>query len=170
MKDLRIIELIIKELKNNCKYILKFQKYDGISIECYVAEQDNIDLGIKEVKNICKKLKLNPIDIECNKEKTNLFLLQFPELLPKYTDKELQLLYEDNYKRLISDLKSNDINNKVDLNLIIKNKNIFIKQAMISFYNINTNRYKGTLQGFLNNKELWDKAEVYFNDYIKCYL
>ena len=49
---LRMLDLIQKELKNKCKKIIKFQKYDGISLECYVAEDTNIDDGISEIMNV----------------------------------------------------------------------------------------------------------------------
>ena len=90
---LRMLDLIQKELKNKCKKIIKFQKYDGISLECYVAEDTNIDDGISEIKKVCKSLKLNPINIEINKDKNNLFLLQFPEFVHEYTTEELEALY-----------------------------------------------------------------------------
>lgn len=166
-EKLRMLDLIQKELKNKCKKIIKFQKYDGISLECYVAQDTNIDDGISEIKKVCKSLKLNPINIEINKDKNNLFLLQFPEFVPEYTTKELEALYKDSYDRLIKDLKNNDVEHKVTKDLIIRNKSVFIKQAIISFYNSNTNKYKGTLKTYLQDEDIWKKAETFFDNYIE---
>ena len=164
--NLRNIDLILKAFKKECKTIIKVQKYDAISMECSMTVNSDINDGITEAKEIIKSLNLKNISIEENKDKNNVFLIQFPELIPEFTTKEIEALYDSTYERLYNDLLSNDINHKVTKDLIIKNKGVFIKQAIISFYNSNVNKYQRSLDNMLKDKDIWEKAETLFLTFI----
>lgn len=170
-EKLNNIEAIIKAFKKEKTSVMKYRKIDGITMECATQVSESADTGIKDITDLCKKYKLHPISAEKNKEKSNVFALQFPEMLPEYTDKELEKMYNNSFKWLLDGVMSSDTKHKVTTEVIMQYKAIFVKQAVTIHFNSNTNLYKEKIENYLNNKEYTAVVEKLFirfaNEYVK---
>lgn len=167
MSDLSNIDLIIKELNKKVEKVIRIRKIDGITVECSVKSGSKSDTGIKEINKICKELKLLPISTEKNKDKENIFALQFPELVPEYSETEIEDMYKLNFKWLLDNINSNDAT--ITKHLIEENKEIFLKQSITMYYRSNVNQYKERLDDYLNNYDYRNKIEKLFNRYLDEY-
>ena len=136
------MEAIIKEVKKLCKVVIKMQKLDGITIECYVPKDVDINKGTTEIKNICRDLKLLPINIEKSEEKSNAFALQFPELDVIYNKSTNKKMVLDAYKWLLDTMIRNSTQKAITKQLLFTYKDTVIKRAMDIYYRANVNRYK----------------------------
>lgn len=167
MSGLSNIDLIIKELNKKVEKVIRIRKIDGITVECSVKSGSKSDTGIKEINKICKELKLLPISTEKNKDKENIFALQFPELVPEYSETEIEDMYKLNFKWLLDNINSNDTT--ITKHLIEENREIFLKQSITMYYRSNVNQYKERLDDYLNNYDYRNKIEKLFNRYLDEY-
>lgn len=166
----RNIDMIIKALKEKSTTILKFTKLDGITIECVLDTNKKASEGIKEITTICKQLKISPISTEENPDKSNVFALQFPELVPEYTDKEIEKMYKSNFKWLLDGVMKSDTKHKVTLELLINYRDLFLKQAITTYCNSNINLYKDNIANYLNNSEYRSKINKIYLLYVQEYI
>ena len=92
-------------------------------------------------------------------------------MLPEYTDKELEKMYNNSFKWLLDGVMSSDTKHKVTTEVIMQYKAIFVKQAVTIHFNSNTNLYKEKIENYLNNKEYTAVVEKLFirfaNEYVK---
>lgn len=167
MSNLSNVDMIIKELNKKVEKIVRMRKLDGLTIECSVQASSKSDIGIKEINKLCKELKLMPISTEKNKDKDNVFALQFPELVPQYSEEEVESMYKDNFKWLLDNINSNDTT--ITKQLIEDNKELFLKQAITMYYRSNVNQYKEKLDDYLNNYDYRNKIGRLFDRYIDEY-
>lgn len=165
--DLRNMELIIKAIKSKSKSFKEIIKYDGITIEfACKAELDRAECEC-EIKNICGELNLKNYVIEDSKEFINKFILQFPDMVPVYTDDEIDNMYIANFKWLLDD----SLRNKPDLTkqYIIDHTPNFVKLAVTTYYRSNVNQYKEKLEDYLNNTKYRQRLNMLFITYLDEY-
>lgn len=167
MEDLLNIDLIIKALDKKVEKIVRMRKLDGITIECSVKANTKVDTGIKEANKLCKELKLLPIATEPNQAVSNIFALQFPELVPQYTEEDIERMYKDNFKWLLDNIHSNDTT--ITKQLIEDNKELLLKHAITIYYRSNVNQYKESIDDYLNKYEYRNKIGKLFDRYIDEY-
>lgn len=154
----------IKEKTENYKEILKF---DGITIEFTCKDDYSIEDGEKEVKGIAKELKLKNYITERSKLDAGKFILQFPDMTPKYTEAEIKKLYKANFKWLLDD----SLRNKPDLTkpFILEHTDNYVKLAVTTYYRSNVNQYKDKLEDYLNDMEYRQRLNALFRDYLDEY-
>ena len=167
--SIKNIEGIIKEIKKKTKSLKSLTKLDGITIECTIFKNSNIDAIIEEIKEICSNIIKEPISTELNDVQSDTFIIQFPELEPEYTDKEIEKMYKDNFKWLLDNFLQQDIDNNFDKNKLATDKNIFVKQAILYYYRSNTNQYKEKVENFLNNLNYRNKIDSLYLQFLNDY-
>lgn len=163
------IEEIIAYLLPLCKSVIKMEKYDGISIECYVPEKVKVSKGMKEITKICTDTELANNSMEENKEKANVFLLQFPNLNPKYSEEQIKDMYFKTFDLLLSNARSNK-EIVVTKELLLKFKNVITKNAIEIFCKSNLNLYKENINNYINNPDYRYTIDMYFEEFVDGYL
>lgn len=161
------VDDIRKYLKSNCKKVIRIKKYDGITLECAVESKTSAKEGIKEVNEICKQLKLLPISTEVNKEKPNIFLLQFPELVFEPDEETLQKLYKELFEWQLDLMHEN--NTSVSRQIVEDNSSVIIKQCIAMYYRAHCNQYKVRLDDLVKNYDYYLKIEHLFKVYLDEY-
>lgn len=161
------VENIIKNIENNFKCFSSIVKYDGITIEFTL--NDNVDKKIakKQVDEVCKKIKIVSYSIENNKQNDQKFSLQFPELVPEYTEEQIKNMYIANFKWLLDDATRNK--KDITKEFILINKDKFTRMAIKTYVRSNVNRYKEKEENYLNNIEYRNKLNLLFTDYLDEY-
>lgn len=167
--NLKNVDNIIKALKQDIKKIVKLTKFDGITIECSVQEDKKVDDGIKEINKLCEKLELRPIATEKSKEKNNVFIVQFPELIPEYTEAQIKKMYNLSFKWLLDNLIRNDKEHKVTPELLIKYKSLVVRKAIQIYCRSNINQYKEKLEDYLQDKKYVEKIDVLYYQFLETY-
>lgn len=167
--EVRNMEGIIELLKPHSKQVNKFRKFDGITIECTVLNAADRDNGIKEIKAICKKLKLAPVSVEKKASSEVAFGVQFPELTPIYTEEEIRKMYEANYKFLFDNLKSAD-KTKFTRAILLDNMTRLVRNSIMTYCKSNINLYKDKPENYYNNVEYRAKLNSWFVEYLEKYL
>lgn len=162
------IDMILKAISPKLKKVSSCVKFDGITIEFTTKEGIDYTDAIEEVKKVCKSLGLKNPDFEHNEEEIEKFILQFPDLVPYYTDKEIDKLYTDAFKWLLDDTFDNEPT--VTKQDVLNNKDNYVRQAITIFYRFNVNKYRESLADYLNNKEYRDKWTKRFVEYLDEYL
>lgn len=165
-KDLLTIEDIMVALKKKAKYIANIEKVDGITMECSLAESKKAEDRLDEVKELCKELKNTPVAIELNEAKENVFLVQFPEMIPEYTDEQIEKMFIDTFKWLIDNFLTNSKNINFTKEQFALEKNMFVKHAIIIYYRSNVNQYKQKPEDYLNNLDFRNKIDNIYLDYL----
>lgn len=165
--DLRNMELIIKAIADIAKTIDTIIKYDGITAEITNIEKKTREQCKKEITDICGELKLKQFILEDSKNFANKFILQFPDMLPVYTQEEIDQLYIANFKWLLDD----SLRNKPDLTkqFIIDHTPNFVKLAVTTYYRSNVNQYREKLEDYLNNTTYRQKLNILFLTYLDEY-
>lgn len=163
------IESIIDKVSKESKLTISFKKFDGITFECKTPFESNRNEAIKEMKDILDRLNLLPYIIEENKEVSNAYMIQFPELDVKYTDEEKEKIYYMIFRFLLDSVNENrkTITTK---KYIMDFKDIYIKQTIIAYVRSSVNRYKVKVEDLLNNIEYRSCLEVLFTRYVDEYL
>lgn len=161
------IDSISKKIKKEVENIKKIIKIDGITLEIEASNKKVKDKVIEDLKIKCKELKLNPINIEENNEEENKLALQFPELENIFTEEEQEKLYEDNFKWLIANLKANDPNHKVTKEVILKSRDVIIRESINIYFRSFINPYKHNISEFIDNEDYIKNLQVLFNNYVQ---
>ena len=169
-KTFNNIETIIKEIKPLCKEVIKIDKLNGITMVCYTANNTECDNGISEVNQILTDLKLQPIIVDKDKDRINAFTVQYPELKVKYTDKQIEKMYKDNFKWLIDNLVEKDIDKRVDKTLLLNCKDVYVRQAILTFIRSNINPYKTKLEDLLTDNEYRLNVERMYKQFLEEYI
>ena len=161
------VDVIIKAISPELKLVKAIVKYDGITIEFTSKDENYLD-AMEEVKVVCKKFGLKCDDMEHNEEQIEKFILQFPNLVPHYTDEEIDKMYIDAYKWLLDDTFNNEPS--VTKQDVLNNKDNYVRQAITIYYRFNVNKYRETIDDYLGNKEYREKWTVRFVEYLDEYL
>ena len=164
---------VIKLLKQEKTNILVYKAIDGITIECYLPETEKFDLKkqTKAIKTTLEKLNLPSALVEAHKEKQNVFIIQFPEMKPEYTQEETDTVILNNLTALLDNLKDNITITKSVINkqLIEKSKGLFVREAINMYYKGYTNQYKENIDDYTSNKEFMDHCMDLFDKWISNY-
>lgn len=161
------VENIIKNIENNFKCFSSIVKYDGITIEFTLNDNVDKEIAKKQVEEVCKKIKIVSYSIENNKQNDQKFSLQFPELVPEYTDEQIKNMYIANFKWLLDDATRNK--KDITKEFILINKDKFTRMAIKTYVRSNVNRYKEKEENYLNNIEYRNKLNLLFTDYLDGY-
>ena len=161
------VENIIKNIENNFKCFSSIVKYDGITIEFTLNDNVDKEIAKKQVEEVCKKIKIVSYSIENNKQNDQKFSLQFPELVPEYTDEQIKNMYISNFKWLLDDATRNK--KDITKEFILINKDKFTRMAIKTYVRSNVNRYKEKEENYLNNIEYRNKLNLLFTDYLDEY-
>ena len=161
MEELVNVESIIDAMRPLTKQVKNFRKFDGITIECTKNDTASIDSAINEIVAICNKLKLLPNATEKRKDDPNLFAVQFTELLPKYTEEQIEAMYNDTFMFLFNNVKMKDPESATKTKLI-ENIDSFVKHAIMIYCRSNINQYKENFDTYYNNKKYRAKVNGYF--------
>lgn len=164
------MENIIEDIKRKSKYFDDILKYDGITIEFTCKSNVKREIVESDIKTYCKLNKLNKLNvytIEDNKEDTRKFILQFPDMVPTYTEDEVQKMYIANFKWLLDDT----MRNKPDITktFILDNTVKYVKLAVTTYYRSNVNQYKEKLDDYLTNTLYRQKLNMLFMTYLDEY-
>ena len=155
------IEEIINAIRPLSKQVAEFRKLDGITIECGKGPTVEVDTAINEIKALCNKLKLLPVSIEKRKDDPMLFTVQFPELVPKYTDEQIENMYKDTFNFLFSNIKMKDPT-ALTKSKLIENMSRLTKHAITTYYRSNVNQYKESVEDYYNDKKYRAKIDGIF--------
>lgn len=161
MEDLVNIESIIDAIRPLSKQVKSFRKFDGITMECAKNETVTIDNAINEITALCTKLKVIPVATEKRKDDPNLFAVQFPELMPKYTDEQVEAMYKDTFMFLFNNVKMKDPESATKSKLI-ENIDSFVKHAIMTYCRSNINQYKESFDTYYTNKKYRAKVNGIF--------
>ena len=161
------MENIIADIKSKSKYFENILKYDGITIEFTCKDTIKRDNVENDIKTYCKLNKLNIYTIENNKDDRRKFILQFPDMVPSYTEEEIQKMYIANFKWLLDDT----MRNKPDITktFILDNTVKYVKLAVTTYYRSNVNQYKEKLDDYLTNTLYRQKLNMLFMTYLDEY-
>ena len=164
------IEKIQKQIQEET-FIKETTLYDGISFECTIPEGKTFKQCKTELNKKCKELKLLPISTEQNKDNEKLFILQFPELVPYYTEEQIYLMrYRNLDYQIDTSIKSSaQIGVKVTKQMLIDSIGIFVNECIRTFYNWNMNKYKVTLEELLKDLQLRQDTEKVFYEVLTKY-
>lgn len=166
--ELHNTETIAKLLSEKAKVVNKIIKLDGITIECTVASSDLVNKGLLEMNRLCKKYNLLPISTEQNKDKQNIFIVQFPDLNVQYTDEEKHKLYyyilNNNITNFIANCKN--LNKPISIQDVIYSKGSFIRQAIRLYSRTSTNIYRTNLQSLLSDSEYIHYVSQIFDEVV----
>lgn len=168
-EKLRNIDIILTTLQNKLTKISSSRKYDGITIECTLKSRSKYDTAKEEINTVCKELKLLPIQMEQNEENPKIFILQFPELNVEYTEEEITTMYISNFKWLLDDIMSKKAEVMPDKDLLIRSKDIYVRQAISIYCRCNINPYKDNINNYLNNLEYRTKIDNMYLEYLDKY-
>lgn len=162
------IEDIAKTLKKKAKYISLIEKVDGITLECSLSSTKKAQDKIDEIKDLCREIKNTQVALEVNDDNPNTFLVQFPEMIPEYTDEQIEKMFNDTFQWLVGNFLSNNTT-KFTKDQFALEKNMFVKHAIIIYYRSNVNQYKEKPEDYLNNKEFRDKIDNIYLNYISSF-
>lgn len=162
------IDTILLEIQNLAKKVIKFDKMDGITIVCYVPDGESCKEGIKEIKTICKKLSLKPIAIEENKEMTNVFILQLPELNPIYSDEELTSIFKYDFQWIFDNIRNNT-DETIKKDIALRDKDVFVRQAIRRYTRSNINPYREKYEDYINNYDFRNKVNKLYEIFVDEY-
>lgn len=161
-------ENIIKVLKKENTNVIKYNKYDGITIECYTPSDIDCKDDMIKIANTLSKNNIQ-FSMERNDNNKNIFIVQFPELEPEYTEKQMEKMYKDIFKWLLDNVYENDMMKKVTKELILQYKDIYVKQAITMYYKSNYNQYRVKQMDLLNDNDYKIKVSDYFKTYVEEY-
>lgn len=167
--EFKNIDEIIQELKNSSKLVNNFKKLNGITFECSVNNSMCREDAINEVQDLSKLMGILPVSIDANQDDDKLFGVQYPELVPIYTDVISHSMYNDNFKFLFDNLKMKDPS-KVTKIILIENIDNLTKHAINIYCRSNINPYKEKVEDYLNNKQYRLKINGWYLEYIDEYL
>ena len=163
------IESIIEAVLPMSKQVKDVRKFDGISMECTKLSTASLENAINEIKAICNKLKLLPVATEKRKDDAELFLVQFPELLPKYSDEEVAKMYTDTFIFLFNNIKMKDPSAATKSKLI-EGMESLVKHAIKTYCRSNINQYKESFEDYYNDKKYRTKINVIFLDSVDTFI
>lgn len=163
------IEGIIDKLKESAKLTIKFKKFNGISFEGKLPIDGNREEAIKEMENLLSKFELKPYQIGENKEVSNAYMVQFPELDVIYSNEEKIKIYKLLFKFSLDNINENrkEVTPK---HYILDYINLYVKMAIQGFYRSCINPYKINEDDLLNDLEYRNHLETLFISYVDEYL
>lgn len=161
------VENIIKELKKKVTLCSEITKFDGITMLFKTKVNKTRDDAKLEVQEICKTLKLFPISIDDIEQDDLRFLVQLPDLVPNYSEEEIDKMFIYNFKWLLDD----STRNKPDItrNFIFNNRETYVRLATTTYYRSNVNRYREKVEDYLGNEEFKKAKTDLFVKYLDEY-
>lgn len=167
--ELTNIDLIVKKLKSEIKDLKSTIKLDGITIECETKAKPDMKLIYDNIRKFCTDNNLNPISFETNKDRVNTFIVQFPEYENKFTEEEKDKLYKDNFKFLIDSLYRNDPNKTVTKEVVIKSRDLVIRQCLSIFFRAYANQYKEFVTNWYQDEDLMRRLKDLYREFLVEY-
>lgn len=166
------VNSIMDKLRNKTTNVKTFKVFDGITIQCVMNEQtteEQLKTEMKNIQSICKTLKLPSSVTDKNKFCDYIFLLQFPDLEPTYTDEELERMYKTNLIWMLDTSFHNDINNIMSVNTFKNNVEMLVTDLLRQHYESCVNKYKHTLKEIIQDKEQREKITKWVNEVLSNY-
>ena len=168
-EELTNIDLITKKILSEMKSIKSAVKLDGITIECEIKPKSDMKVVYDDIRDLCSRLKLNPISLELNKTRDNTFIIQFPDYENKFSEEEKYKLYKDYFKFLVDSLYRNDHDKKVTREVVEKSRDLAIEQSLNIYFRSYANQYKETLQDISNDPKLKYKMQTLYQEFLNEY-
>ena len=79
-------------------------------------------------------------------------------------------MYKDNFKWLIDNLVEKDIDKRVDKTLLLNCKDVYVRQAILTFIRSNINPYKTKLEDLLTDNEYRLNVERMYKQFLEEYI
>ena len=169
ISKLKNVEAVINKLKEYELAVSNYKKYDGITFECETTAPDIRNATSKIVQQKCVELGLAPVSIELRKDSDVLFGVQFPEMIPEYSNEEITKMYKDTFYFLFDNMKSTDPSS-VTKPILIENMSRLTKHAITTYCRSNINQYKENAETYLNNSAYRAKIDGIFLESVDSYL
>lgn len=167
--DFENVEMIIDTLQIKSTQVNKFRKFDGITIECEIMEPVNIQNAINEVKAICTEIKAIPFSVEIRKDTVNMFAVQFPELMPHYSNEIITSMYKDDFTFLLNNIKMKDPS-LINKPYLIEQMDSIVKHAMKIVCRSTINQYKDSFDNYYNNVKYRARINGIYLEFLEEYL
>lgn len=162
------IESIIKDLEGKSKYVKAMRKFDGITIEC-TTDANVRENAMNEMQALSVKFGIVPVSVEPRKDSEDLFGVQYPELVPKYTEDEIKKMYYDNFEFLFNNIKMKDPKS-ITREILISNMDKLTVHSIKTYCRSNINQYKESVADYINNTKYRAKINGWYLEYIDIYL
>jgi len=166
------VNSIMDKLRKETTNVNSFKIFDGITIQCVMKDtttEQELRAEMKNIQTVCKTLKLPSSVTDKNKYCDNIFLLQFPDLEPAYTDKELEKMYKTSLIDRLDTSFHNDISNTMTINTFKNNVEMLVTDLLRQHYETCVNKYKHTLKEILQDKEQRTKVIQWVNEVLSEY-
>lgn len=159
---------IIQLLQEQKTDIQEYKALDGITIECKLPEQHKFDLNSfkQYIKEVLYKLNLPSALVEQNKEMQNVFIIQFPDMIPEYTDEEVEQVIKDNLSMLVQLITSNSMGHVPDKDTLRNHKGMLVRDAVTMYFKGYANQYKQTEEDYIGNLQEFEKYNKIFDKWL----
>ena len=168
MEDVRTnIETIKKQIESET-FIEEMRIVDGISIECKIPDKKTYKQCQNELNKKCKSWNLLPVSYEQNEGDKKYFLIQFPELVPYYTEEQKYNMFYSSADYFITtnielSKRSGVI---VTKKMLLDSVEKYVYEIVKLYYNSNVNKYKVTLNDLENDLNLRNCIKPIINEVI----
>lgn len=169
MKYLNVDEML-KDFTDKTKLIKSVRKYSGISIGCSYDKRANKDNVIKEIKKICKSMKLPSNSVSTSVLDEYELILEFPDFIPEYIEEQQVAMYESNVIWLLDNAFKNDLQHKLTKDILVNGAKVYAKHIGTMYYRSNINKYKISFEEFYTAELEARLCEIYLkvlDEYLK---
>ena len=146
--------------------------YDGISIEVAIPPKKTFKQCKASIDRFCKNNNLIPVAYEERDDHKECFLVQFPELIPYYTEEQLYNMFYKSLDYLVSTnielSKRNGV--IVTRKMLLESIEKYVYEVIKMYYNWNVNKYRVTLDQLENNVNLRSRIKEVFQEVILKYV
>ena len=163
------IESIIMALNSQTKYVVEFRKLDGITIECKAMSAKLRENAMNEMQALSRKIGIIQVATEPRADSDVLFGVQYPELVPVYTEDEMKSMYTDNFKFLLDNIKMKDPKS-LTKTVLIENMDRLTKHSITTYCRSNINQYKESVDDYIKSTKYRSKINGWYLEYIDIYL
>lgn len=170
------IDEIYKEFAEKLQKSSIARKIDGITLECELkSKRTKFETAKTEIETLCEEYQLLPIEVEQNTENTQLFILQFPDLNPVYTEEEKEMMYNSTFKWLLDNaidktkMNISGLPTKITKQLLKDSSGSYIKLSINIFYNSGVNKYKQSEDSYLKDSDYVKSVEKLYLNYLDTY-
>lgn len=160
-QELKNMENVIDAINPQLHKTKELRKFDGITIECMALDMVDRGVSAEEVKAVCDSLKLQPNTVEYRKDDDKLFIIQFPDFMPYYTDEQQEKMYKDTFMFLFENIKMKDPASATK-SALIENIDSIVKHAITIYCRSNINQYKESFDTYYKNTKYRAKVNGIF--------
>lgn len=159
---------VIKLLKEQKTEVQEFRPIDGITIECKLPENSefNLETFKQYIKEVLYKLNLPSALVEQHKEMKNIFIIQFPDMIPEYAEEEVNEVIENNLTVLLDLIKGNSKGRTPDKDTLRNHKGLLVRQAISMYYKGYANQYKQKEQDYIGDIQQFEKYNKVFDSWL----